>query len=80
MNLQDMILNQLRTKRSPVSVFLTNGYKIRGIVVGFDPYVIVMDVGGAQNVVYKHAISTIAPSVPIALFENTWKEKSHESD
>ncbi len=64
-NLQDSILNSVRKEKIPVTVFLTNGFQTKGVVLGYDAYVIVMDVGGKQNMIYKHAISTIAPAVNI---------------
>lgn len=45
----------------PVTVFLMNGYQIRGLIVGFDPFVVVVQTEERQQVIYKHAISTIVP-------------------
>ena len=59
MNLQDIFLNQARKEKIVVTVFLTNGYQFKGIVKGFDSYVVIMDCDGKQNLVYKHAISTV---------------------
>lgn len=64
-NLQDLILNAARKEKIPVTVFLTNGFQTKGIILGYDSYVIVMDVMGKQNMIYKHAVSTIAPMVNI---------------
>ena len=61
MNLQDVFLNQVRKERMPVTVFLTNGFRMNGIVKGFDSYAVIMEVEGRQQFVYKHAISTITP-------------------
>lgn len=60
-NFQDLILNQVRKENMPVTVFLTSGFQIRGVIKGFDNYVIVLEVDGKHQMVYKHAISTIIP-------------------
>lgn len=60
-NLQDAFLNQARKENIPVTVFLTNGFQFRGKVTGFDSFTIVLDNEGRQNIVYKHAVSTIVP-------------------
>ncbi len=67
LNLQDIILNTARKDRIPVTVFLQSGYQFRGVVKGFDSFVIVLDCDGKQNMVYKHAVSTIVPQRPVAL-------------
>lgn len=66
-NLQDILLTRLRKQAVPVTVFLVNGFQLRGTVTGFDCFVVVLDSEGKQQVIYKHAISTIAPlrSVPL---------------
>ena len=64
-NLQDVFLNQVRKDRMPITVFLVNGYQIRGFVKGFDNYTIVLDSEGKQQMIYKHAISTISPASPV---------------
>ena len=66
-NLQDAILNQLRKEHIPVTVFLTNGFQIRGVVRAFDSFTVVIDVENRQNIVYKHAISTLIPQRNIDL-------------
>ena len=58
---QDMLLNQVRKENMSVTVYLTNGFQIRGIVKGFDNYVILLESEGKQQMVYKHAISTVIP-------------------
>ena len=60
-NYQDLILNQVRKDNMPVTVFLTSGFQIRGIIKGFDNYVVVIEADGKLQMVYKHAISTIIP-------------------
>ena len=64
---QDTFLNQARKERTPLTVFLVNGFQMRGIITGFDAFVIVLVSEGRQQMIYKHAISTIAPSVPLRL-------------
>ncbi|MBP1744598.1 MAG: hfq [Firmicutes bacterium] len=64
-NLQDIFLNGARKNKIPVTVFLTNGFQIKGNVKGFDSFTVVLDSDGKQMMIYKHAISTITPSKPI---------------
>jgi host factor-I protein len=60
-NLQDAILTEVRRDRVPVTLFLMNGFQLRGIVTGFDSFVVVLVTDGKQQMIYKHAISTLAP-------------------
>lgn len=64
-NLQDFFLNQVRKDNTGVTIFLVNGFQIKGFVRGFDNFTVVMDVEGKQQMVYKHAISTIMPIKPV---------------
>lgn len=64
-NLQDIFLNGARKNRIPVTVYLTNGFQIKGNVKGFDSFTVVLDSEGKQMMIYKHAISTITPQKPI---------------
>lgn len=64
-NLQDLFLNTVRKEKMPITVFLLSGFQIRGIVTGFDSYTIVLDCEGKQEIVYKHAVSTIIPLSPV---------------
>ena len=64
-NLQDVFLNQVRKEKTVITVFLVNGFQIRGLVTGFDNYILVLDSEGKQEVIYKHAISTIIPLHPV---------------
>ncbi len=66
-NIQDTFLNQLRKESIPVTVYLTNGFQIRGIVKAFDNFTIVIDSDGRQQMIYKHAISTFMPVRPVSL-------------
>ncbi|MDR2903548.1 MAG: RNA chaperone Hfq [Clostridiales bacterium] len=60
-NIQDLLLNQARKESVPVTVFLTSGFQMKGTIKGFDNYVIMLDSDGKQQMIYKHAVSTIAP-------------------
>ena len=68
-NLQDLFLLRAREDRLNVIVFLMNGFQMRGIITGYDPFVVVLDTDGKQQVIYKHAISTIVPIRPVELRE-----------
>ena len=61
LNLQDAILNEVRRDRVPVTLFLMNGFQLRGIVTGFDSFVVVLVTDGKQQMIYKHAIPPLAP-------------------
>jgi len=61
-NLQDVFLNQVRKEHVSITVFLVSGYQIKGFVKGFDNYILVLDSDGKQQMIYKHAISTIIPA------------------
>jgi host factor-I protein len=67
MNLQDAFLNQVRKEKTPVTIFLVNGFQIKGIVKGFDNFTVIVELDQRQQLVYKHAISTVAPLKPIGL-------------
>lgn len=64
-NLQDTFLNQMRKENVPVTIFLVNGYQLKGVVKGFDNFTLVLESEGKQQLVYKHAISTVAPFRPV---------------
>ena len=64
-NLQDAILNEVRRDRVPVTLFHMNGFQLRGIITGFDSFVVVLVTDGKQQMIYKHAISTLAPIKPL---------------
>ena len=64
-NLQDAILNEVRRERIPLTLFLMNGFQLRGIITGFDSFVVVLVSDGKQQMIYKHAISTLAPMKPL---------------
>ncbi|MBS3970031.1 MAG: RNA chaperone Hfq [Clostridia bacterium] len=66
-NLQDGFLNQVRKDNIPLTIFLVNGFQIKGLVKGFDNFTVLLDVDGKQQMVYKHAISTLVPSKAVNL-------------
>ena len=68
-NLQEIFLTRARKENIPVTLFLVNGVQLRGVITGFDCFVVVLDSEGRQQVIYKHAISTIAPLRRIELRE-----------
>ena len=65
MNLQDAILKEVIRDRVPLTLFLMNGFQLRGIITGFDSFVVVLVSDGKQQMIYKHAISTLAPMKPL---------------
>ena len=64
-NLQDLFLNQARRDRSQITMFLMNGFQLHGIVRGFDSFTVVLESDGKQQLIYKHAISTVVPPRPV---------------
>ena len=64
-NLQEAILRECRKEKVPVTLFLMNGFQLRGIVTGYDSFVVVLVSDGKQQMIYKHAISTLAPMRPL---------------
>ena len=63
--LQDLFLNEMRKDRQLVTVFLMNGFQMKGVVTGFDSFVVCLVSDGRQQMIYKHAISTIVPAHPV---------------
>ena len=76
-NLQDNFLNQIRKESMLSTIFLVNGYQIKGSVRSFDNFTILLDVDGKQQLVYKHAISTIVPfrNVSISMMPSTEQQE-----
>ncbi len=64
-NLQEAILKECCRDRVPVTMFLMNGFQLRGVITGFDSFVVVLVSDGKQQMIYKHAISTLAPMKPL---------------
>ncbi len=69
LNLQDVFLNQARKDKIMVTIYLTNGFQFKGIVKGFDSYIVILESEGKQELVFKHAISTIVPVKPISILD-----------
>ena len=67
-NLQDIFLTKARKENVPVTLFLVNGFQLRGSVTGFDSFTVVLLSEGRQQMIYKHAISTIIPQHPVELY------------
>ncbi|SHG95149.1 RNA chaperone Hfq [Tepidibacter thalassicus] len=70
LNLQDLFLNQARKEKIGITIFLMNGVQLKGLVRGFDSYIIILENEGKQQMIYKHAISTIIPNKNINLINN----------
>ena len=68
-NVQDVFLNYVRKHKTPVTVFLINGVKLQGIITWFDNFSMLLRRDGSTQLVYKHAISTVMPGMPVSLFE-----------
>ncbi len=66
-NLQDAFLNRVRKDKLSVTMFLMNGFQLRGVVTGFDSFVVMLDSEGKQQMIYKHAISTMVPARTVSL-------------
>ena len=66
-NLQDLFLLSARRNRTSGTVFLVNGFQMRGVITGFDSFVVILESDGKQQMLYKHAISTVAPARPVSL-------------
>jgi host factor-I protein len=70
-NLQDTFLNHLRKNKTPTTIFLVNGVKLQGVVTWFDNFSLLLRREAHSQLIYKHAISTVMPNVPVQLFEGT---------
>ena len=66
-NLQETFLNYLQKNNIFVTVFLTNGFQLKGLIKSYDNFTILLESEGKQNLIYKHAISTFAPGKNIPL-------------
>lgn len=76
--LQDAFLNQLRKERIPVTIHLMNGFQLRGLIKGFDNFIILLENEGKQMMIYKHAISTITPVRQVVLTSNVNTDKGQQ--
>lgn len=74
-NLQDAFLNVVRKENAAVAIYLVNGFQIRGLVRGFDNFTVIIEAEGKQQLVYKHAISTIAPVLPLQFYQPQEKDE-----
>ena len=63
--LQEAILSECRRDKVPVTLFLMNGFQLRGVITGYDSFVVVLVSDGKQQMIFKHAISTLAPMKPL---------------
>ena len=77
-NIQDVFLNTLRKKKIPVTIFLSNGVKLQGVVSWFDNFCVLLRRDGQAQLVYKHAISTIMPAQPVQLYEPAADEDGYD--
>ena len=68
-NVQDVFLNHVRKNKTPLTIFLVNGVKLQGVITWFDNFCVLLRRDGHMQLVYKHAISTVMPSVAIQLFD-----------
>ncbi|MCZ0702638.1 host factor-I protein [Natronobacillus azotifigens] len=66
-NIQDQYLNSLRRDHIQVTVFLTNGFQLRGVVKAFDNFTVLLETEGKQQLIFKHAISTFSPAKNVQL-------------
>ena len=73
-NLQDTFLNSVRKSKNPVTLFLVNGVKLQGVITWFDNFSVLLRREGTVQLVYKHAISTIMPSLPLDLMGEETEE------
>ena len=69
-NIQDIFLNNARKTKTTVSIYLVNGFQLRGIVKGFDSFTVILDSEGKQMLIYKHSITTITPAKPLPFSDN----------
>ncbi|MGE5587169.1 MAG: RNA chaperone Hfq [Clostridia bacterium] len=79
-NLQDVFLNAVMRQEIPVTVYLVNGYQMKGLVKGFDSFTVVLSDGTRQDLVYKHAISTITPLRAVVLLAQPEAQPEREDD
>ena len=79
LNLQDTFLNLLRKDKTPVTVYLVNGLQIKGILRCFDNFTVIIEMDQKQQLIYKHAISTVAPIRPVGLFNLDFRAEDEPS-
>ena len=77
-NLQDIFLNNARKEKCDITVYLVNGVPLKGKVLSFDNFTLLIEIDKKQNMIYKHAISTIVPSKPVPFRDEFDIDKSEE--
>lgn len=77
-NLQDIFLNNARKERCEITVYLVNGVPLKGRVLSFDNFTLLLEADKKQNMIYKHAISTISPSKPMSFRDDADLEKPEQ--
>ncbi|MGI5959168.1 MAG: RNA chaperone Hfq [Massiliimalia sp.] len=80
LNLQDLFLNQARKEKTLVTIFLVNGFQFKGIVTGFDAFIILLECDGKQQLVYKHAVSTILPAKQLSLSKSAVQQCTSQGE
>ncbi len=70
-NMQETFLNSLRKNNTFVTVFLLNGFQLKGLIKSYDNYTVLLESDGKQQLIYKHAISTYVPTNPVVLKDET---------
>jgi len=78
-NVQDVFLNHIRKQKIPVTIFLVNGVKLQGVVTWFDNFCVLLRRDAHSQLVYKHAISTVMPSMPVQFFEPETEDDEPEA-
>lgn len=68
-HLQDLFLARAQRDKLGLTLFLMNGFQMRGVITGFDAFTVVLTSDGKQQIIYKHAISTIVPERPVPLMK-----------
>lgn len=80
MNTQDVFLNHVRKNKVPMTLFLMNGVKLQGVIAWFDIHTMLLRREGQLQLVYKHAISTLMPQIPIQLFDQNGQDHSQHEE
>ncbi|MBS0959313.1 MULTISPECIES: RNA chaperone Hfq [Acetobacter] len=79
-NVQDAFLSQIRRSRASVTIFLVNGVKLQGNITWFDETTVLLKRDDQTQLIYKHAISTVMPSVPVNVFETAEEPVSSDKE
>ncbi|MGB3963742.1 MAG: RNA chaperone Hfq [Tepidanaerobacteraceae bacterium] len=79
-NLQDSFLNQIRKENIPVTIYLINGFQLKGLIRGFDNFTVFLDSDGKQQLVYKHAVSTIMPFKTVCFNQGAQEQKKSDEE